>query len=245
MSNTIWVKVVGFNQTERHTLNTLFRVSVPEDTHYGLWTPECSVVPHVVLIDMDCHEAEVELASPTFNPNVNVICVGGKEHPSAWRSFARPVDWMELIAALNSLFVANTDDYVDTRPGEVAEKGVPPGVRVSLVVGLAAEDRMYLRARLALAGLTDVDEASTAEQASACLADRHYDVVFVSLELGDADPWSLVQSLQGLLAPPQAVVVVTAQPSWAAMEQAERMGCVGLLECPFNPPQVISLLQKV
>ncbi len=245
MSNTIWVKVVGFNQTERHTLNTLFRVSVPEDTHYGLWTPECSVVPHVVLIDMDCHEAEVELASPTFNPNVSVISVGDKGYPGAWRSFPRPVDWLALIAALNGLFVAATDDYVDTRPGEVVDKGVPPGVRVTLVVGLVPEDRLYLRARLALAGLTDVDEASTAEQASGCMAHRHYDVVFVSLELEDADPWSLVQTLQGLMAPPQAVVVVTSQPSWAAMEQADRMGCAGLLECPFNPPQVISLLHKV
>ena len=42
MSNTIWIKVVGFSQAERHTLNTLFRVSVPEDTHYSLWNPEGS-----------------------------------------------------------------------------------------------------------------------------------------------------------------------------------------------------------
>lgn len=245
MSNTIWIKVVGFSQAERHTLNTLFRVSVPEDTHYSLWNPESSVVPHVILIDTDCHEAEVELASPTFNSNVNVICVGCKGHPAAWRTFARPVDWLDLIAALNSLFVPTSDDYIDTRPGELGDKAVPPGVRVTLLVGLSAQDRMYLRARLSLAGLTDVDEADTAERASACMTHRHYDVVFVSLELDDADPWSLVQSFKGLLAPPQAVVVMTAQPSWAAMERAEQLGCVGLLELPFNPPQVVSLLQKV
>jgi hypothetical protein len=29
------------------------------------------------------------------------------------------------------------------------------------------------------------------------------------------------------------------------MEKAEQMGCVGLLEIPFNPPQVLGLLHKV
>lgn len=245
MSSTIWVKVVGFSAMERHSLNTLFRLSVRQTPTYRLWSQDAPAPPGVALIDMDCHEAGVELASPTFNPNLKIICVGDKTHSTAWRTFARPVDWNAMVKVLDGLFASQRHVDVATGLDTLDEQTVPPGVRVTLLVGLSHEQRMYLRARLSLAGLADVDEAFTAEEASACVARRHYDVVIVSLELGDADPWALVQMFKAMLAPPQAVIVTTVSPSWSVMERAEQAGCVGLLEIPFNPPQVVGLLQKV
>lgn len=245
MSSTIWVKVVGFSAVERHSLNTLFRLSTRQTPSYCLWPADSPTPPHVSLMDMDCHEAEVELASPTFNPHVKILCVGSKTHSQAWRSFPRPMDWNVMVQALDGLFA--TQDYVDvdTDFDELEDKKAPPGVRMTLLVGMKHDERMYLRARLALAGLTDVDEADTTEQATAHVALRHYDVVIIGLELADADPWALVQTFKGNLSPPQAVIVATENPSWSAMERAEKLGCAGLLEIPFNPPQVLSLLQKV
>lgn len=244
MSSTIWVKVVGFSAIERHSLNTLFRLSTNQAPDYCLWTPDALVPPHVWLIDMDCHEAEVELASPTFNSHAKIICVGSKTCDHAWRTFTRPVDWNAMVQVLDGLFA--TQGYVDVDTGfDTLDTDVPPGVRVTLVVGLKLEERMYLRARLSLAGLTDVDEVDTAEQASSAVSRRHYDVVVVSLELSDADPWALVQTFQGMLTPTRAIIVATEHPSWSAMEKAEKMGCIGLLEIPFNPPQVLGLLHKV
>ena len=245
MSSSIWVKVVGFSAVERHSLNTLFRLSVRRTPAYCLWTPDSLAPPHVALIDMDCHEADVELVSPTFNHNLKIICVGAKPHHGAWRSFQRPVDWSVMVQALDGLFASHTFVDVVTGFDELVEQTVPPGMRVSLVVGLSAIDRMYLRARLSLAGLTDVDEVDTAEQANISVAHRRYDVVILSLELADADPWALVQAFKAITMPPQAVIVATEKPSWSAMERAEQMGCAGLLEIPFNPPQVMGLLQKV
>lgn len=226
-------------------MNTLFRLSVRQTPAYCLWTPDAPAPPHLTLIDMDCHEAEVELASPTFNPNLKIICVGTKTHGKAWRSFQRPVDWNAMVQVLDGLFASHA--YVDVVTGfdEMEDVTVPPGMRVSLLVGLSRDERMYLRARLSLAGLADVDEADTAEQATALVTHRHYDVVIVSLELSDADPWALVQTFKAMLSPPQAVIVTTEKPSWSTMERAEHMGCAGLLEIPFNPPQVMGLLQKV
>ena len=245
MSSSIWVKVVGFSAIERHSLNTLFRLSVRQTPAYCLWTPDAPAPPHVTLIDTDCHEAEVELASPTFNPHLKIICVGAKSHTDAWRSFQRPVDWNVMVQVLDGLFASQ--EYVDVVTGfdELDEQTVPPGVRVTLLVGLRSAERMYLRARLSLAGLTDVDEVDTAEQARTSVENRHHHVVIVSLEMADVDPWVLVQSFMALPIPPHAVIVATEKPSWAAMEQAEKLGCAGLLEIPFNPPQVMSLLQKV
>lgn len=245
MSSTVWVKVVGFSAVERHSLNTLFRLSLRQTPSYSLWSHDAPSPPHVSLIDMDCHEAEIELASPTFNPNLKIIGVGDKPDRRAWRSFQRPVDWNALVQVLDGLFAAQAHMDIDTGFDDTEFKTSPPGVRVTLLVGMTVEERLYLRARLALAGLTDVDEAKTVEQASTCVGQRHYDVAIISLELSDADPWSLVQTFKAMLSPPQAVIVATGKPSWSVMEHAEHMGCVGLLDIPFNPPQVLGLLQKV
>ena len=115
MSSSIWVKVVGFSANERHSLNTLFRLSVRQTPAYCLWTPDAPAPPHVTLIDTDCHEAEVELASPTFNPHLKIICVGSKSHTNAWRSFQRPVDWNAMVQVLDGLFASH--EYVDVVTG--------------------------------------------------------------------------------------------------------------------------------
>ena len=245
MSSTIWVKVVGFSAVERHSLNTLFRLSLRQTSSYSLWSYDSPSPPHIALIDMDCHEAEIEMASPTFNPNLKIIGVGDRTDSRAWRSFQRPVDWSALVQELDGLFAAQSRTEGQADFEDTDFNTAPAGVRATLLVGMTSDERLYLRARLALAGLTDVDEAKTAEQASSSVAQRHYDVAVISLELSDADPWSLVQTFQSMLSPPQALIVATDKPSWPVMEKAEQMGCVGLLEIPFNPPQVLSLLQKV
>jgi len=242
---SIWVKVVGFSDQERHSLNTIFRLSERHTPSYALWSKESPSPPRVALIDVDSYEAGLEMASPNFNANLKLICVGAEPPPEAWRTFARPVDWVALVQELDRLFAPQEDLDIDLGFGEASERTVPPGVRVCLLVGMLREERLYLRARMALAGLTEVDEAETAGEASTRLAQRHYDFVVVSLELADADPWPLVQELKGATAPTRTVIVATQAPTWAAMEQAEQLGCLGLLEIPFNPKQVLGLLKKV
>lgn len=246
MGANIWVKVVGFDDVERHSLNTLMRLSERSVPTYTLWTPESLSPPQVALIDMDSYQASVELASPNLNPNLKLICVGAQAPQQAWRSLQRPVDWSALVRELDGLFTVPADLDIDLDlDGGTPDKPTPPGVKVSLVVGLNREERLYLRSRLALAGLTEVDEAASAGEASSLFSQRHYDLVILSNELDDADPWSLVQALKSQPVPVHSVIMTTHFPSWAVMEQAERAGCSGLLEIPFNPRQIYEMLQKV
>jgi hypothetical protein len=240
----IWVKVVGFTDVERHSLNTLFRLSVRRSPCYSLWTPEQPSQPHVALIDVDCYEAGLELASPTLNPHLKLICVGNDPPAQAWRTFSRPVDWHALVRALDSLFASLGEVDIDLDLGDSQDKVVPPGVRVALLAGFPVEQGLYLRARLALAGMTDVDDAPNGQSATSFLARRHYDLVIVSTALADVNPWSLVRSLEVLMAPPQSVIVASRAPTWATIEQADQLGCLGLLEIPFVPQQVADLLNR-
>jgi CheY-like chemotaxis protein len=123
--------------------------------------------------------------------------------------------------------------------------GVPPGFKVSLLVNPSREDQMYLRARLALAGHTDVDDVETGAQALELTKKRRYDLVIVGLDLTDMDGWSLIRQLMMLEPAIGSVVVTTTDKSWYMREHAEASGCRGLLEKPYDPLQVVQLLQIV
>ena len=147
MGSTVFVKVLGFRDVERHALNTLFRLSMERPTTYALWTPDAPVMAHVALIDVESYEAGLALASPTLNPNLKLICVGNVAPQNAWRIFARPVNWKAVIHAMDQLFATASVDIDIGMEGESAVS-FPPGVRRTLLVDPSRDDRLYLRARL-------------------------------------------------------------------------------------------------
>jgi hypothetical protein len=245
MGTNVWVKVVGFNDVERHSLNTLFRLSRHKGPCYLLWTPECPALPHVVLVDVESYEAGLELASPKLNPNTKLIAVGETAPPNAWRTLARPVDWGGLVQVLDDLFNTHTDLDVDFDFADTCIQAMPPGLKNALLVGVEGADVMYLRTRLALAGLMTLDVAPGLDDGRARLAHRNYDVVMLNLDPHPEVAWMLAEQLATPDSPAQSVILMTDTPTWSATMQAEALGCAGLLERPFIPQQVWSVLQKV
>ena len=246
MGPSVYVKVVGFRDDERHALNTLFRLSVGRPTSYGLWTREAPVAPHLALIDLDAYEAWIALAAPALNPDLKIICVGRDAPANACRTFQRPLHWPDVVNTMDSLFarVERLDAGIDFGDQDWGS-GVSPDSKVSLLVDPSKEDRLYLRARLALAGHTECAEATTGNHALKLASKRHYDLVIVALDVPDMDGWELICRLVTLEPAIGRVVLTTADKSWHMREQAQACGCQGLLEKPYDPLQVVELLQQV
>ena len=243
MGSTVFVKVVGFRDVERHALNTLFRLSLERATCYSLWTPESPVLPHIALIDTESYEAGMMLASPTLNRNLKLICVGAGAPAHAWRVFARPLNWTAVIHAMDQLF-ASAEVDIDIGLDGAANTVIPPGVRVTLLVEPSRDERLYLRARLALAGLIEADEAESVAQAQVMARERHYDIVIVNVDTAD-DPWSLVDRLVAAKPAIDSVVVTTANKAWQMHERAEQSGCRAVLDRPYDPGHMFRVLQIV
>ena len=243
MGTTVFVKVVGFRDVERHALNTIFRLSADRPTCYALWTPDAPVMPHVALIDVESYEAGLALASPGLNRNLKLICVGAGAPAHAWRVFSRPLNWTAVLYAMDQLFAQVGVDIDLDLEGE-GTSIMPPGVRLTLLVDPARDERLYLRARLSLAGLIEVDEAESVAQAQAKIRERHYDVVIVDVDAPD-DPWGLVERLVVLDPPIGSVLVTTTNNSWKMHERAEQAGCRAVLEKPYDPGHVFRVLQMV
>ena len=246
MSASVYVKLVGFKGVERDELNSVFRQTAGRPISYALWTAVSGEAPHVVLVDMDAFQAGLELVSPDLNSNQKMICIGKGAPAHAWRTFERPLHWPDVMAAMDSLFAGPEipDDCIDFDDFDQVSRMTPSFKQVLLVDPLR-EDRMYLRARLALAGHAHVEDAETAEQALEFTRQRHYDLVIMSLDLPDLDGWALVRQLVKLEPAIGHVVVTTPNTSRESREYAEHSGCLGLLEKPFDALPVIHMLQKI
>lgn len=234
MGQTVSVKVVGFSQAERHAINTLFNLSGDRPVSYVWWTDQSTLLPRLVLIDGECASAELSLAWATLAPNASVIYVGTEAVARAGRTFQRPLRWPDIVQAMDQLMAAPS-----------LQSGVKPTGKVSLIVDACKEDRFYLRARLALAGHTDVDDAENADEALALARKRYYDLLIVSLDVPDMSGWELVRQLVALEPAMGPLLVISRDKSWQMLEYADTAGCRGVLEKPFDPLQLQTLLQQL
>ena len=246
MPSTVFVKVAGFRDAERHALNTVFRLSMDRATRYQLWSPDLLVSPQLVVLDVDSYEGGLELVSPTFNKNLKLISVG-HDHPEiAWRHFSRPLNWMAVVQAMDQLFTASEGTDFDFDTGKSTLAIPAPGVRASLLIDIDKNHRMYLRARLALAGFVEVQDATNSGDAVQRARARHFDLVVVNLDHpAEINGWKLTEQLLTLEPEIGSIVLSTRKTSWHFQERAELAGCRGVLEIPFDPVQVQEMLRKI
>lgn len=264
----IFVKFYGFNDAERHALDTAFRLSESHDVAYSAWTPQAAGVPaepDILMIEGDNWEAVLELAKPAHDA-LKLIWVGEGAPLHAWRVFAAPVRWSAVLAALDTEFAPLTSQALsadldmshahdldvvldeandDTQPaGLDGDTEITPPRRV-LLVDASRDDRLYLRAKLASEGLHEVDEASCGAEALSLLGAQTYHLVVVDLGLGDMDGRTLIQAI-GKTQPKLAHLIVTGTASsWMNRVRAYFAGAEACLAKPLHPGALKSLLQKI
>jgi CheY-like chemotaxis protein len=191
MAQRIFIKVVGFSDEERHALNTIFRLSEQCSTMYQLWAPDAPQLPKAAFLDGQSWEARVEAEAPSRG-DLRLLWVGPHPPPGMWRSFARPLAWPEVIETLDALFLPQAEGGLD----RAAAQTPPMSQRQALIVGGSRDDRLYLRARLALAKLPFADEALTGAQALDLVREKQYDLALVDCGSADVLAWQLVRQLR-------------------------------------------------
>jgi len=242
MAQRIFIKVVGFSDEERHALNTVFRLSEQCLTMYQLWTPAAPEPPRVALLDGQSWEARVEAESP-LRRDLRLFWVGANPPAAISRAFARPLGWGEVVEALDQLFSPESGLDLDLD----LEQG-PDSVmshKQALIVSADRDQRLYLRARLALARLTLADEAQTGARALELARGKQYDLALVDCNLPGADAWALLRHLrQG----PQAIRHVAMTQSGRSMSEHLRAwlgGAGALLENPPHPGRLDAWLSRI
>jgi CheY-like chemotaxis protein len=246
----VFVNVVGFTDVERHALNTLFRLSEGRGIGlpaYGLWTPAAPAPVKMALLDSTSPAAHAALAEVSNQVGVSIIWVGGAITPAnAWRVFARPMRWPDVLQALDDLFATKSALDLDVVSGETAAWGdeVPLNApKRALVMDADIEARLYMRTKLGAHGISLVDDALDAGQALALLAsDARYQFVSIDVLSADGDPWNVVKAATAT----QATVLLTSHDTSPLLRtHAWFAHCSACLQKPLEPDALNDLLQKI
>lgn len=269
MPQRIFVKVVGFTEAERAALAAALETGT-QGVSYGLWTPQGEAVAHMAVLDAGADGAAAE-AESARTAGMVVAWVGEGAPPHAWRSYAAPPDWAGLLHEADELFGPEPDELdldlafdeePDTQPGVLPASGAPdislddggedadatrppepePPARRALIASASLEERLYLRAKLALAGLTQADDAETAAQALELMHLRHYAIVWLDLALDEARPWDLLAKAVGCH--PDRLIATKPRASWLEKRRARALGARELMDKPLDPVGLQALLME-
>lgn len=247
MAQRVFVKVVGFSAAERHALNTVFRLSEEREIMYSLWVRGAPEAPRLLLVDGE-NAGAAELRSRSAAA-ARLVWVGPHAPPDAWRVVQRPIAWTELLHGMDSFFGSTEALDFDLGPGTDAMDTQPPEPlpppRRALIASADREQRLYLRARLALAGLAMVDEAETGPQALALASRQAYCLAIVEHHLPQIDAWSVLRRLRAGVLQRPAVIVAKSGGSLRDRLRARFGGAAAFIDMPVDPAALHEALQKV
>lgn len=236
-------------------------------------TAEAMEAPDVLIIDGDSWEAVLALANPAHD-GLKLIWIGDDAPAQAWRAFPAPVKWSAVLEVMDEAFgfvppllppspeppaslpidldLAHDDDLdvvLDegdaTEPLPLEPGALPVVGRRVLVVEPGRDDRLYLRAKLAAAGLHEVDEAATGTEALILLNTHAYLLVTVDLGLTDMDSWELVKAVDNTRPAIAHMVVTGTAPAWQHGLRARFSGAQVYLRKPLHPGLLKKMLQNI
>jgi len=254
----VFVKVLGFTDVERHALNTVFRLSESGPVHYMLWAEDAPMGASLALVDGQEYGAGLE-AQLQPGQDTKFIWVGSNPPASAWRVFERPLHWPHVLQAMDGEFGdaddgpdfdldlagpddvdgAAANDYQDTRPPAPEEQA-----RRALIAAGTLDERLYLRARLALAGLFLADDAPTAAAAIELAQQQPYAVALVDLDMPDGQ-WLLLRGLRQAPAPIPHLICMKDGISLLDRFRARKFDLKALMARPLDPKWLRALLDNV
>ncbi|HSV45355.1 MAG TPA: response regulator [Ramlibacter sp.] len=245
MAQRVFVKVTGFTDVERHALNTVFRLSEQRGIIYSLWDSSAPEPPKLALVDGQSYEARLELETPR-NSLLKLIWVGAVAPAHTWRIFERPLSWPDVVKSMDELFAPPEPIDFDLGFDESAVETWPPAPpKRALIASADRDERLYLRAKLALADLTQADEAETGAQALELARAHHYAVALVDFALHDVDGWAFLKELSEARPAIEHVIVIKAQASLGEQARGWIAGAKWVLDKPPHPGKLQELLNKV
>lgn len=267
----IFVKVFGFDDVERHALNTVFRLSETRPTAYAPWTAAAPDEADIALIDGDSWEATLELANPAHD-DLKLIWIGDNAPSRARLAFKRPLQWAAVIDGMDELLAAELpqaagkepdldldllsestalldldldfDSAADTAPAPLEASAPEPEHAQVLVVDADRDARLYLRARLAMAGLLLVDEAATGAEALKLIDSRLYRLVVLDMDLPDVERWDMVKKVGASRPGIEFLILTGSRLSPIDAVRGWFAGARGSLRKPLHPGKLKRLLRS-
>ena len=268
----VFVKVFGFDDVERHALNTVFRLSETRPVAYALWTAAAPDEADLALVDGDSWEAAIELANPAHD-DLKLVWIGDNAPQRATLVIKRPLQWAAVIEGMDALLAAEQahaadkganaeldldllsessamldldldfDSEAPTAPAPLEEPTPEPQQAQVLVVDADRDARLYLRARLAMVGHTLVDEAASGTEALKLMDTRLYKLLVLDMDLPDIEGWEMVKRVEASRPPVEFLILTGNNLTPLDAVRGWFAGARGSLRKPLHPGKLKYLLR--
>ncbi len=255
MPEEVFVKVAGLSEADRLALESAFAQVGESLLAYRIWTEGTPRMPAARVVDGQSELGRQEALSAPASGDVQprLIWIGPQAPASAWRSFERPIDWAEVIRAMSdpdqSQGGDDAGDSLDFDLGfsEAADTVPPdePPARRVLIANADANERLYLRARLALSDLTQADEVETGAQVLERLKAQEYTLLLMDMSLPDVDGWTLHQQVKAVRPALGHIIMTKAQPSLMDHLRVRLSGVKAVLGRPLAGDKLQGLLDQI
>lgn len=265
MDTHVLIKVLGFSDVERHALNSLLRISQQRSPSFDLWTPTSQTGPTAILIDGKMRQADIEAAQASAQyPHARVLWFGTHPPAQAWQAFNRPIPWVRILQAMDAAhalevkagqsanaqgFDVASEDFDDTAPAAQEAEHVIAHAKRILIADDDLTCRLYMRAKLASLNLTQVDEASSGQEALQMALQKHYDCIFLDIDMPPGNGFEVCRAIkrQASTIPGQAatrakVIMLTSRSGVFDRVRGNLMGADAYVTKPPLPARLSEII---
>lgn len=263
------VAVVGFNQTERIVLGSIFGLSARRNPSFIAFTPKPDTSPDLFLIDADDRRCPDFLRAVTSKSKAPIILVGESDHGTRHFVLPRPLRHGAALAifaqAMKERFRPASNEFpAAPRPefplrSPVAASPVAPPIQLQqapaphpamastdrvLVVDDSLAVRKFMESKLAPYAF-GVDFAESGEQAIGFTGERTYTCVFLDVILPGVDGYQVCKLIKSKKSgKPTAVVMLTSKSSPFDKIRGTMAGCDAYLTKPVDEDRLLEVISK-
>lgn len=250
------VALIGFNQTERIVLGSIFGLSARRTPTFVRFSPDMGPRPNIYLVDASSQEAIEALRNADADRSVPAILIGDTDGGTGWPVLARPIQWTRVFKAFD-LAVGQTPPIAAPPPGGSlpAKLSEADSGRMATSIGAATDAvlvvdddktvREFLRRRLDSLRL-NLDFASSGEEAIGMVGARHYTCVFLDVMLPGVDGYQVCKLIKSRKTVRKThVVMLTSKGSPFDKIRGAMAGCDAYLTKPVDDERLRQVIAKL
>jgi len=267
------VDVIGFNQTERLLLQSIFALAARRDPSFVQRQPESAVLVDLYLVDADDDAAMKEFRAVHSRFRAPAVLVGSSDRATGLPLIGRPIQWARLLQSFDDTLLsgeqpaltnsrapvsgavdpAKTGGLRRTNPNAAAtaqrpSKPIAAAKRVTdsvLVVDDNATVRNFMQAKLAPFGFS-TDFAETGEEAVGLTGTKEYTCVFLDVVLPGIDGYQVCKLIKSNKHAVRrtAVVMLTSRSSPFDKLRGSLAGCDEYLTKPVDENNLLEVVAK-
>lgn len=243
--NSYFVDVIGFNQTERLLLSSIFGLAARRDPRFQRRDGASARPADLYLVDGSDAAAMNEFRAVHARYPAPAVLVGEADAQSGLPALPRPLQWARLLQSFDDAVLQAAPQPAFEKTMVVAKPKPKAVGDAVLVVDDNATVRKFMEAKLAPYGFS-ADFAETGEQAIGLTGTKEYTCVFLDVVLPGIDGYQVCKLIKSnkQAIKRTAVVMLTSRSSPFDKLRGSLAGCDEYLTKPVDENHLLEVIAK-